>query len=150
MTRPLHRGRPGSRVLPAGWQAQVAPTAARTIRDTGCTVTIRPPGGGPTYSTDLGRTVVTPQPAIYTGPADVSAVSAADQVVEAALQEQATRTYAVQLPLDEPGSDLVERGHVVTIDTNPDPGLVGKSMSVESIAWSTRLMSRVLYATLNT
>lgn len=149
MTRPLHPGRPDSRVLPADWQQQVSPTVSRAIADSGCAVTIRTPAGGTVWSNDANRTVTTAGTTVYTGPATITVMSDTDRKIDVADELVATRLYVLQLPLDAEGSDAIAVYQVVTVDADPDPELVGKTLTVQSIEWSSRRLSRVLYAVLD-
>lgn len=149
MTRPLHPGRPNSRVLPADWQDQVSPVVSRAIADSGCTVTIRTPAGSSAWSDDAKRTVTTAGTTVYTGPATVTVMADTDRKVDVVDEEVATRLYVVQLPLDAPGNEAVANGQIITIDQNTDAALDSKTLVVQSVEWSSRLLSRVLYAVLD-
>lgn len=146
MTRPLHPGRPGTRILPADWQAQVAPVVSRVIDESGVTVTIRSTttGTGSHWDNELGRTVTTGSGPVYTGAATLSMVT--DAQVIAAEDAVDVHTYLIQLPVATAG---VRRGQQVTVDTDPDGELAGRTLTVVTVEHDTRRLSRSLYATLD-
>lgn len=140
-----HTGRPGTAVIPAGWDADHAPVVAATLD---CEVRIAPPGDGPLWNPASGQTETLPaDPPTYDGPASIAPVSDTDRVVDAADEQEPLRAYLVQLDRAHDGGDLVADGHVVTVTAAPDPALVGLQLTVDTVARGRRF-GRFLRCTL--
>lgn len=154
MPRRLHTGRPGSRVIPATWQQQIAPVVTNVLAGSGCVVTIRPPGAAPAWNEADKQTETVPAAAVYGpevppygGTASITVVSDTDREINVADDLASTRLYEVRLPWDA-STECDHVGHVIDVITDPDPDLVGKHLTVQSIERDTRRFSRILYATL--
>lgn len=139
-----HTGRPGTAVIPAGWDADHASVIAATLD---CAVQVGTPGGEPAWNPATGQTETPANPAVYDGPAAIAPASEADRVVDAADEREPLRAYLVQLDRGHPGADLVTDGHVVTVISAPDPALVGLRLTVDTVARGRRF-GRFLRCTL--
>lgn len=152
MPRPLHYGRPGSQVIPTTWQQQVAPVVTNTL---GSVVTISPAtGGAPAWNEATGQTETPPPTAVYgpaiaphAGIASLVVVSDTERELDVADELATSRLYEVTLPWDAP-VEVGTVGYVVTVVTDPDPGLVGRRLNVAAAEYDSRRFSRILRATL--
>lgn len=147
MPRPTRaHGRPGTRVIPAGWAASHALVVAKTYD---CQVTIAPPATGTaTYDRDQHQTVTPDVIPVYTDAAEIMLVSDTAGRTDAADEDIALRRYEVKLLADAAG---IEPGHIVTIDDCPgDPDLTrpGVRLVVDAVERGAQRFSRVLHATL--
>lgn len=139
-----HTGRPGTAVIPAGWDAAAAAVVDRTHP---ATVTIGPAGGAPVRNPGTRQMETAPAVPVYDGRATLMQASA-DQVATVVEDDVATAVYEVKLPYA--ASTAAQVGHQVTVVADPDPALVGQVLTVAAIERGSRRFSRVLLATLNT
>lgn len=148
MPRPSSHGR-RTPVIPTGWADAAAPTIGDAIALSGCTVTIGPAGGLPTWNPTAKVTETTPVTPVYNGPAAITVAGNSDRSLDVVDQPTATRLYEVRLPLDQDAAtELVEIGHVITVTADRDPQLAGATMRVQAVERDTRRFSRLIYATL--
>lgn len=132
-------------VIPATWSShhrgvvEATQTATVTGRREGATQ-------GP-LDPETGKRETVPHAPHYTGPARVQ-VLASDRDVDAAGQQLSTRTYLVTVTLTSSDEwkvdDLVK---VTAVDDNGDPSLVGRDLTVTSIARGSLVWERVLTCT---
>lgn len=142
MPRPVGFGRPGTRVIPAGWQQNQARVVAGTFD---CKVSISPPGATRQWvEDDQGkRTQTLPAAPVYVGAASVTPMSSDDdQHTDVAQDVVPTRVYEVKVDRCE---NDVEVGHVVTVSEAPDASLLGR-LTVTGVEMGSRRFSRVLTA----
>lgn len=158
MPRPTHhRGSGRSHPIPTDWTVGPSSVVADAVATSGCTVRIGEPGGDPVWN-PVSNQVETPDvPPVYAGPAEVYLVTDADMVRMVAGDEVSARVYGVKLPADaaltvtDPDGTLrrVDVGNVIRVTTDPDPELVGKTLTLKAIDRGTRRFSRLLLALLN-
>jgi hypothetical protein len=148
MPRPTQaQGRPGTPVIPAGWQAGHAPVITRALMN--AAVTIGPAGGTTGWNEGAGQTETEAAAAVYAGAAAIMAVSDTSRILTVVEDPTSTRVYDVTLSLDAAGVDLVVPGHVITVIASDDPALTGKTLTVSGIERGTERFSRVILALLN-
>lgn len=147
MPRPLHRGRPGSAVIPGEWQQQLAPVVANVLATSGCTIRITPRGAQPGWNATSGQTETTAAADVYAGAASITVVSNTDRDLTVVDDTITSRLYEIRLPWDAPAA-ADTRGQLVTVVSDPDPDLTGRTLTVQAAERDTRRFSRLLYATL--
>lgn len=134
---------PGSRVVPDGWGEHHAAVAAGGMT---ATCAIRDPAAPPvseTFDPDTGQTIIEPAAPVYEGPCRVQALSSRDRPVDAVGEAVTTPPYLVQMAFDAPA---VDEGWPVRITACPDdPQLVGRTLTVRSVAFGSQRFTRDLY-----
>ncbi len=137
-------GRPGTRVIPADWQATHAAVVAKTLTSS---VLIAEPGDGePVFNPDTHQSETPLGATSYDGPATIMLVSDSDQAPEVAGEDVPTRRYEVKLTHAAAG---VKPGHILQVTACQDPDLgPGVRLIVDTVERGTQRFSRVLYATL--
>ena len=141
MPRPVGYGRPGTKVIPDGWQE----SNARVVEGTfDCTVQVGPPGVTPAWNESAKATLSSAAAAAYDGPASITPVALDDggQTTDAE-DVVSLRGYEVALLH---AAAAVEVGHVVTIAAAPDSMLIGRRLKVTAVEMASRRFSRVLTA----
>lgn len=145
-----HHGSGRAVVLPDGWDQAHRRVPAGIMPDV---VSLRAPGGAPTWSEADHQTEVVPSGAFATGvPARISAIGAGEtpQVVD---EHVNVAGYNVFLPLDADGVDLVvtngEANTLLDVTGSLDPTLVGKTLRVTGMVRGSTRFERHLLATLN-
>lgn len=133
------QGRPGTAVIPAGWQAGHAPAIAKTLTSS---CSIRHPGmtGGTFNATTGKKTGATAEAAHYTGACRVDELSASERMRIVADEEIPEITYSVTL----------ERG--AAPDTAVDDIVTVAGLGELAVAWvpdPSLQFSRLLYCTEN-
>lgn len=98
------------------------------------TVTIRRATGGPTFDPTTG-TETTPLGSIYSGPADVKAMTVSGGTAQAGEREITIRTYDIKLPFGtQPDGDTRFRlDDEVTVDACDDTSFVGLVLTVVDV-----------------
>lgn len=141
MPRPVGYGRPGTKVIPDGWQESNAKVVEGTFD---CTVEVGRAGMTAQWNEANKQTESVPAAPAYDGPASITPVEqdSSNQVVDAG-DVIPTRQYAVKLPW---AAAAVEVDHIVTVVTAPDPMLAGRRLRVTSVEMSSRRFSRLLIA----
>lgn len=148
MPRPTQaQGRPGTSVIPPGWQAGHAPVITRALMN--AAVTIGPAGGTTAWNEGTGQTETAAAVPVYSGAAAIMPVSDSARILTVVEDPTSTRVYDVTLSLDVAGVDLVAPDHVITVIESDDPALTGKTLTVSGIERGTERFSRVLLAVLN-
>lgn len=143
MPRPRRAmGRPGTVVVPATWAADHAAVIDRTLP---ATVRIGLPGT-PEWSDANHRDEQSLGAPVYDGPAEIMLVTDTAKAQVSADERVESRRYEVKLPAGAAAAITTEM--VVEVDTDTDPQLVGKRLSIDAIERGSRRFSRVLIATL--
>lgn len=144
LPRPM-MGRPGTPVIPIAWGESHSKVIDQAT-STASTIKIGVPGT-PQWDEDLGRSVIPIVDPVYSGAADLMAVSdtaRARLVVEDPVKE---RVYEVMLPYAA-GVELASE-MVLTVDAgDPDPRLSNRTLRIGHIEDGSRRFSRVLLAVL--
>jgi hypothetical protein len=142
--RPGQASRPGTPVIPAGWEThhRPVPEGAMTAQ---CVIS-RPGAGNGTYDPTTGKATPAPATEVYTGPARVQPQSF--RPLERAIGERprTVHRYLLVVPLDCP---RVLVGDRVDITAATDPLLVGTAarvldFPVGSLVWERDLICEVL------
>lgn len=140
MPRPVGYGRPGTKVIPDGWEA----AHARVVEDTfDCTVTVGPAGVTPAWNEERKQTETTAAAAVYAGPASITPVEQ-DTGGQTVTAEDVIPMSVYQVKLLH-AADGVEVGHIVTVTEAPDSMLVDR-LKVVAVEKSSRRFSRILQA----
>jgi hypothetical protein len=133
--------RPGSRVIPAGWEARHRPVAEGTFT---ATITFRRPSGAAAFDPATG-TGTRPATVIYSGPCRIQELPREHTTIAAA--ERITwRRYRVSLTIQATGLRLDDVG---TVDTATDPSLVGRGLRVIDVERGSLTFQRDLTCTDN-
>lgn len=131
--------RPGSRVIPTGWEARHRPVLESTRT---ATVTFRRFSGPPVFDPETGSTT-RPRVVVYTGAFRIQ--QQAPSETDAAAQDITTHAYqlsgdvAVDLQINDVG----------TVDASTDPTLVGRELRVTDVQRGSLLFERTFTATDN-
>lgn len=133
---------PSTRVIPPGWQAHHAPVAAAAMT-ADCELRDPSTPGQETFDPATGQTTVVPAPPVYAGPCRVQALSSRDRPVDVVGEQVTTPPYLVQLPVDAP--DAGEDWPVRVTACPDDPHLVGRTLTVRSVAYGPQRFTRDLY-----
>lgn len=141
--RPVGYGRPGTEVIPTGWQATHAPVITGTLD---CTITIGPAGTAAAWNPDTEQTETAGAAPVYSGPAAIAVITDTAKVVDAVDEQTPVRRYEITLPVATAG---IEAGHLVTVDASSDLMLTDATLTVATAERGGRRFSRVLQATLN-
>lgn len=141
MPRPVGYGRPGTKVIPDGWQESAAKVVESTFD---CTVQIGPPGATPTWNEGAKATLSSPAAAAYDGPATITPLDEdGEQQTVVAEDQVPLRRYQVKI---RHAAGAVEVGHVVTVAEAPDAALTGRRLEVTAVEMGSRRFSRILTA----
>jgi len=128
MPRPVGaQGRPGTAVIPAGWENQHRPVAEKTM--TGA-CTVRHPGGTKTFDAATGLTTTTPLIPYYIGVCRVQALAVGDNRVAVAEQQVSSAGYLITIPADVTEAAVDDQ---VTITDSNDGSLTGKTLTVTTV-----------------
>lgn len=141
--RRVGNGRPGTTVIPDGWEAAHAPVLAGTRT---ATVSLRKPGSTRQWNPDTQSTDTVPlTPYAPDVAARIQVVPTQERTVEVAGGTTHVRDYLVTLdpallPVDE---DLVD------ITACSDPALVDRTLRIVDVVRGSLRFERVVYCTLN-
>lgn len=143
VTRPLAHGRPGTRVIPAGWAAQHRPTAEGTM--TGAVCEIREPDTVGAFDTNLGRRPITPGTLVRGNvPCRVVRVNR-EQVHSLAEQQVTTLDYLVTVPLEVLGARVDHVVRFTSVEPGGDTDLLTTKLIVTAVLKGTQVWERDLY-----
>lgn len=139
MPRPRQsQGRPGTRVIPPGWEAGHRPVADKTHR--AATIQLRHPGTTQAWSDADQEMVEVPLDPYWTGPARVTALATRDQVKITAGDREVVIRYDVAVTADvAPAID-----DLVTVTEVDDPHLLDRSLLVAQITGGSLQFERLL------
>lgn len=142
--RPGSPVRPGSQVVPAGWEAHHRPVPEGAL--TAQCVISRPGAGPGTYDPVTGKATPPPPTQIYAGPCRVQAQSFRPLEKAVGERPRTVHRYLLVVPLDCP---QVLVGDRVDITAATDPLLVGTAARVldypiGSLVWERDLICQVL------
>jgi hypothetical protein len=142
--RRQHTGRPGTAVIPSGWETAHRVVVERTMRGR---VSLREPGSsGQTWSEADEAMVATPLAPYATDvPARIQALSGQARVVQLADDTEVIADYLVVVP----AAQVVATGHLADVTTSGDPDLTGRTLRVEKVARGTERFERDLFCTLD-
>lgn len=138
-----HTGSGRRAVIPPDWSAHHRQVVDETHT---ATVTLRRPGGTRgAFDRASGTYPMTPNAVYFTGPARIQVLADTAQVALVAEQESSSLRYAVMLDHAASGIQLDDLCTVTAVDDNGDASLVGRDLTVESIArgslhWERRLI----------
>lgn len=142
-------GRPGTVVIPPGWQAAHGAIVARTMT---ATVDLHKPGATTsTWNPDTRRTEYTAADAYATDQkariqAQTSrAVQPGEEQAEEALQ---VTGYLITLTLDRTAAEEPTVGDLVTVKTSDDPLLTGRTLRIHDVVHGSLRFERDVFATL--
>lgn len=138
--RRQHTGRPGTVVVPAGWDTAAADVVDHTHHTA---VTIRPTGGHPEWNEERGQSETVGAEPTYEGPATLMLASP-DQAAVVVEQDTSIAVYEVKLRW---ASAAVQVGHLIHVTESADPMLTGQTLTVAAVERGDRRFSRVLLAT---
>lgn len=134
---------PNTRVIPVDWSAHHRPVVADTWT---ATVTIRRPGGTQgAFDEATGTYPVTPYAAHYSGKARIQVQPIFSGERDAAGQVVSVAGYLVVVDLatsDETKVDDVVK--ITAVDTNGDPSLVNRELTVSGVARGSLVWERDL------
>jgi len=131
--------RPGSRVIPAGWEAYHRPVLETTRT---ATITFRRFSGPPVFDPETGSTS-RPKDVVYSGEFRVQEHQVSSHETDAAAQQVTTHAYQVSGAVDV---DL-GIGDMGTVDACNDPTLVGCELLVTDIQRGSLLFERTFTCT---
>lgn len=141
MPRRIHPGRPGTQVIPADWDARLAPANEKRLL-TECEV--RGPAVKGVASTANGARTTTPGPLRYSGPCLVTRLSRDDETADLAGQTVRTAGYLVTLLRD---CSTVQPGDAVTVTRATDPRLLAGKLTVSEVGEASLRLERDLWCT---
>lgn len=118
--------RPGSRVIPSGWEQHHRPIAEGTHT---ATITFKRPSGAATFNAATG-TKTQPTITVYSGPCRIQEIGRGDQVAMAVGQRITVRRYMVSLTITAASLRLDDVG---TVDTASDPSLPGRPLRITDV-----------------
>lgn len=133
--------RPGTPVVPAGWEQHHRPVANATMTAT-CDITRPDPDSPPVFDPETGTTTQPTITVVTQSPCRVQETdtgSASEAV--AAGQQITAHTYLVTLPYP---TDEVEIDDTVTITAASDPSLTGRGLTVADVMRGSLLWERDL------
>jgi hypothetical protein len=130
---------PAHRVIPDGWEARHAPTAAGTMTGR-CRIT-RPGGAPGEFDPDTGTVAAPAGAVVYEGPCRLVAVEA-DRALPVAEQRVTFREYLVQVP--RTAADGVRVDDTVTVLESTDPALASAWLHVVDVQLGTLRFTRDL------
>jgi Family of unknown function (DUF6093) len=130
---------PGSRVIPAGWQAHHRPVLATTRT---ATITFVRFSGPPVHDPATGSTS-RPTTVVYSGEFRVQEHQVSAHETDAAAQQITTHAYQVSGAVEV---DL-RINDVGTVDASDDPSLVGRRLLVTDIQRGSLLFERTFTCT---
>lgn len=133
--------RPGSRVIPTGWEAHHRPVLATTRT---ATITFRRFSGPPVHDAETGSTS-RPTAVVYTGQFRIQEDQETGHETDAAAQQITTHRYQMSGPVEV---DL-EIDDVGTVTAANDPTLIGRELRVTDIERGSLLFERTFMATDN-
>jgi len=141
-------GRPGTPVIPAGWQQAHGAVAAKTMT---AIVNLRNPGSTSTFNPTGRRTEYTPLAAYAT--AQAARVQAQTSRAVQPGKEQAEETlqvagYLVTITLDRPADQEPAAGDLVDVTASDDPLLTGRTLKVADVVRGSLRFERDLFCTL--
>lgn len=117
--------RPGSRVIPSGWEARHRPVAEGTHT---ATITFRRPAAAPVFDPATGTTT-RPTVTVYTGPCRIQELPR-EHVVTDPAQRITIRRYMVSVPIAATNLRVDDVG---TVDTANDASLPGRPLRVTDV-----------------
>jgi hypothetical protein len=131
--------RPGSRVIPGGWEAHHRPVAEATFT---AAITFKRPNGAPVFDSTKGETTQ-PTVTIYSGSCRIQELPREHTTIAAA--ERITwRRYRVSLTIAATGLRLDDVG---TVDAANDPSLIGRGLRVIDVERGSLTFQRDLTCT---
>jgi hypothetical protein len=138
----------GTRVIPSGWSDHHRPVVAGTR--TGTVAWRKPAGTKGAFNGATGTQAATPATAYFTGSARIQALAEAGATSETGGQQVTITGYLVTVAWDATDQfEVDDLGEVAAVDANGDPGLVGKTLIVKSVARGSLVWERDLYCTLD-
>ena len=140
MSRDLHHGRPGSKIIPTDWAAQHRPTAEQTMGTALCE--IRKPSTLGSLNTTTGQHAVTPGVLVYSGKCRVVRLAQADRQERVAEQLSSLADYMVTLPTIAIG---IRPGHKVTFTAGDDADLLDLTMTVVATVTGSHIWERDVF-----
>lgn len=108
----------------------------------GSTCTVRARSTGGTTDPDTGAYTDTPGSTVYSGPCRVRPAGREASTAQAGGAEVFVYDYLVSIPFAE--ADVVE-GYRLTIDSSPDPALVGVVLEVQKVDRGEHISARRLF-----
>ena len=144
MPRPRQsQGRPGTAVIPSGFEAGHRPVADKTHR--AATVSLRHPGTTQDFSEELEEMVEVPHEPYWTGPARITALATRDQTRVSAGDREVQIRYDVAVTADvAPAVD-----DLVTVTEVDDPYLLDRTLLFAQVAGGSLRFERLLGCSLN-
>lgn len=126
--------RPGSRVIPAGWEEHHRPVLATTRT---ATITFRRISGPPVHDPATGSTDQ-PRAVVFSGPCRIQEHQLNVHSTVAGAELITTHTYHVSLSVE---ADL-RQNDIGTVDASDDPTFVGRELRVNDIQRGSLLFQR--------
>lgn len=131
--------RPGTRVIPDGWEAHHAPAAEGAMTAT-CRVTRNAtPAGGRAFDEAGGRTIYGGPATVYEGPCRLQRTMMRPQTVEVGGQQQTPHDYQLALPLS---SQPLQVNDVVEMTAATDSTQAGLRLRVIGVPAGSLLWQR--------
>jgi hypothetical protein len=142
--RPVGKGRPGTQVIPTGWEAAHTPAVEGTMT---AHVALREPGGiqGP-FDETTGTYPVVPHPPYATMPARIQAVHNMARRTNVADDVLTIAGYLVTIPAALTG---VRPGHLAAVVDSGDPDLDGQVLHVDDVVYGSLRFERDLFCSLH-
>lgn len=137
------QGRPGTPVIPAGWEAGHRPVVEGTLT---ATASLRKPGTQQSWDPDLEQMVAVPLAPYATGAARVQALRGEARNITLADDTQVLADYLIVVP----ASVAPATGDLVTVTASGDPLLDGRVFVIHQVALGTERFERDLFCTLLT
>lgn len=150
MPRPTRaQGRPGTAVIPTGWETGHAPVVAKTMT---AQVSIRPPGETQQWSPEAEQMVLTPHVPYYTDGARIQVLGQQARQARTAEDPETVASYLVVVPGDiaPPPGGLEMVDHLIEVTDSGDPLLDGRVLVVREVVYGSQRFERDLFCQLIT
>lgn len=147
MPRPVRsQGRPGTPVIPAGWEGGHQPVVAKTLS---AMVAIRLPSTKQAWNETEEAMVAVPQVPYYTDTARIQILQARDQNPTVAEDPETISGYLVVIPADvTPPAQGSFEGHLIEVTDSTDPLLDGRVLIVREVVRGSLRFERDLFCEL--
>jgi hypothetical protein len=142
VTRPVQaQGRPGTAVIPTGWEASHRPVAEKTMT---AAIELRHPGTRQEWSDALEQMVAVPHDPYYSGTCRVQAMATKALNVAVAEDPETVASYLITVPATVAPSEL----DLGTIADSGDALLDGRVLVVDQVVLGSVRFERDLFCTL--
>lgn len=134
--------RPGSQVIPTGWEAHHSPVA-EAVMTAACVITRLTSTVPVPYDQGTGRSTYSTPPTIYSGACRVQRSARIGMVGQVGETPTTVRRYMVGIPL---AADPIQVNDLVTVTDATDSALVGLRLRVTDVTGGSLVWERDLLA----